>query len=227
MLELREKEILLTLEKISLYNFVIIGGYAVNAHTQPRFSVDCDIVVKNKEEASKIKQLLIREGYIEKVVNPNIPYAGNFLCMVKKADSFSIPFDIMIGCVVDRTTKNKFMAELIFENSEVKKLRGKVYPFEIKLRVAKPEILIIMKLAASRKSDLRDVFMLFEKDIDLEHCLLMINKYNLKAGFERFKEFVNNKGFKDNLHGVFGKIDEKVFNKILAKVNNIALYEES
>lgn len=225
MLESREKEILLTLEKIKSCDFVIIGGYAVNTHTQPRFSVDCDIVVKNKEEALKIKHLLIKEGYMEKEVNPNIPYAGSFLCMVKKVEGFSVPFDIMIGCVVDRNTKSRFMAELIFENSEIKKLRGKVYPFEIELRVAKSEILMVMKLAASRKSDLRDVFMLLERDIDLERSLLMIKKYNLKTNFEKFKEFVNSKDFKDNLHGVFGKIDEKVFSKILTKINNIVIWE--
>lgn len=225
MLESREKEILLTLEKIKSCDFVIIGGYAVNTHAQPRFSVDCDIVVKNKEEALKIKHLLIKEGYTEKEVNPNIPYAGNFLCMVKKVEGFSVPFDIMIGCVVDRNTKSRFMAELIFENSEIRELRGKVYPFEIELRVAKPEILMVMKLAANRKSDLRDVFMLLEKDIELERSLLMIKEYNLKTNFKKFREFVNNKGFKDNLHGVFGKIDEKSFNKILTKVNNIVFLE--
>ncbi|MBI4454259.1 hypothetical protein HY636_06465 [Candidatus Woesearchaeota archaeon] len=225
MLELREKEILLTLEKIKSCEFVIIGGYAVNTYTQPRFSVDCDIVVKNKEEALKIKQLLMKEGYAQKEVNLNIPYASDFLCMIKRVDDFSVPFDIMIGSVIDRNTKSRFMAALIFENSEIKKLKGKINPIEIELKIAKPEILMIMKLAASRTSDLRDIFMLLEGNIELERCLLMIKEYNLKASFEKFREFVNSKSFKDNLHGVFGKIDEKVFNKILRKINNIVLLE--
>ena len=50
MLQLREKEIFETLKKMNNFKFVIIGGYAVNAYTLPRFSVDCDIVIKDKEE---------------------------------------------------------------------------------------------------------------------------------------------------------------------------------
>ena len=54
LLQLREGEIFETLKKIRNFNFVLIGGYAVNCYTLPRFSVDCDIVVDNAEEAAKI-----------------------------------------------------------------------------------------------------------------------------------------------------------------------------
>ena len=47
MLQLREKEIFETLNKLKGLNFVLIGGYAVNAYTLPRFSVDCDIFLED------------------------------------------------------------------------------------------------------------------------------------------------------------------------------------
>lgn len=47
MLQIREKEVFDTLKKIRECRFVLIGGYAVNAYTLPRFSVDCDIVVED------------------------------------------------------------------------------------------------------------------------------------------------------------------------------------
>jgi len=47
LLQIREKEIFETLKKIKKSEFVVIGGYAVNAYTLPRFSVDCDIVIKD------------------------------------------------------------------------------------------------------------------------------------------------------------------------------------
>lgn len=221
MLELREKEILMTLEKLKELNFVLIGGYAINAYTQPRFSVDCDIVVSNKEEANKIKQLLEQKGYKEKEINPDIPYSGEFLCLVKKINNYAIPFDILIGSVIDRDTKLKFPAEWIFKNSEIRTLVGKASPIKIRLRIANPEILIIMKLAASRKSDCRDIFMLLERDIDLEYILSELKMYKLKNKLKRFKEYAVSNNFKDSLQGVFGKIDEKIFNKIIEKIKDI------
>jgi len=58
-LQLREKEIFETLKKIKNSNFVVIGGYAVNAYTLPRFSVDCDIVIKDRKELEKIEEALL------------------------------------------------------------------------------------------------------------------------------------------------------------------------
>ena len=55
-LQLREKEIFETLKNIKKNKFVIIGGYAVNAYTLPRFSVDCDILIKDHKELLKIEE---------------------------------------------------------------------------------------------------------------------------------------------------------------------------
>lgn len=60
-LQLREKEIFETLKKLD-GEFAIIGGYAVNAYTLPRFSVDCDLVT-NDENAPKIISKLLEMKY--------------------------------------------------------------------------------------------------------------------------------------------------------------------
>jgi len=221
----REKEILSTLEKLNELDFILIGGYAINAYTQPRFSVDCDIVVKNKQDAKKVTDKLVSLGYKEKEINPNIPYAGEFLCLTKEILGIEVPFDLLIGRVIDRKTKNKFDAKFIYENSDIISLTGKVTPKRIELRIANPEILIIMKLAASRKSDFRDVFMLLERDVDLNFILLNIKKYNLNKNLDEFKKVVTSDGFKDNLQGVFGKVDEKIYNLIINKINKIKMEE--
>jgi len=56
--EEREKLVFGLLQKLKDVDFVLIGGYAINAYTLPRFSVDCDLVVKNKEDAEKIAFIL-------------------------------------------------------------------------------------------------------------------------------------------------------------------------
>src|SRR5438876_5373115 len=42
--------------------FVVIGGYAVNAHGQHRFSVDCELAT-NRDNVPVIDATLLREGY--------------------------------------------------------------------------------------------------------------------------------------------------------------------
>ncbi|MDO8740655.1 MAG: nucleotidyl transferase AbiEii/AbiGii toxin family protein [Candidatus Woesearchaeota archaeon] len=226
MLELREKEILRMLEKLKGLNFVLIGGYAINTYAQPRFSVDCDLVVLNKEDAGKIKKVLEQEGYKEKEINPDITYSGDFLCLAKNIEAYAIPFDVMIGNVmignvIDRDTKLKFPAEWIFNNSKIRVLVGKANPVKIELRIADPEILVIMKLAASRKSDLRDIFMLLERDINMGFILSELKKYRLQNKLAEFKEYAISKEFRDSLQGVFGKVDDKTFKKIVEKIRNL------
>lgn len=223
MLELREKEILRMLEKLKGLNFALIGGYAVNAYTQPRFSVDCDLVVLNKEDAEKIKRVLEQEGYKEKEINPDIPYSGDFLCLTRNIEAYTVPFDVMIGSVIDRDTQLKFPAEWIFNNSKIRTLVGKANPMKIELRIADPEILVIMKLAAGRKSDLRDIFMLLERNVDVEFILSELKKHKLQNKLAKFREYVTSKEFRDSLQGVFGKIDDKAFNKIIEKIKNLEI----
>ena len=66
MLQIREKEVFESLKKMKGLKFVVIGGYAVNAYTLPRFSVDCDIVVKDKIDAAKIQHVLEELSFIKK-----------------------------------------------------------------------------------------------------------------------------------------------------------------
>ena len=78
-LQVREKEIFETLKRISKFAFVVIGGYAVNVYALPRFSVDCDIVVNDKEEADAISDELKKIGYAIQESKSDIPYHGNFI----------------------------------------------------------------------------------------------------------------------------------------------------
>jgi len=98
LLQEREKEIFETLKKIKGVHFVVIGGYAVNAYTLPRFSVDCDIVLQERTEGEKISLQLEAQGYVkEKNSSQQPPYHGKFLRYVKKLGaSFQVSMDILI-----------------------------------------------------------------------------------------------------------------------------------
>ena len=86
-LQFREKEIFETLKKIKKRKFVVIGGYAVNVYTLPRFSVDCDIVIKDRKELKEIEESLFELGYYkEKNSSEEVPYEGNFERYEKELD---------------------------------------------------------------------------------------------------------------------------------------------
>ncbi len=60
----REAEIICILRALGPHvgKFVVVGGYAVNALTSHRFSVDCDMVVAEKD-VKLFDDLLKKEGY--------------------------------------------------------------------------------------------------------------------------------------------------------------------
>jgi hypothetical protein len=213
---LREKEIFETLKKIKDSEFVLIGGYAVTSYTLPRFSVDCDIVLKNTAELEEISKSLIEIGYKkEKIDKTKISYDGNFERYEKVlANNFKVSIDILINEVLDRQTGISFPAEWIFENSEFRNVKGKTIKEELKLMVANPDALTAMKISACRTNDIRDVFMLALYIKNKKWIKEEISKrYNFNERFSKLKDKIESKQFKDGLQGVFGLIDDKLFER--------------
>src|SRR3989338_6890807 len=91
---LREEEIFKALKDLRDCDLVIIGGYAVNAYTLPRFSVDCDIVLKDEKELRKIEKILLSRGYKPEVAFVDAPYSGSFSRYKKKLENdFMVSMD--------------------------------------------------------------------------------------------------------------------------------------
>jgi len=215
LLQLREKEVFDALKKIRNQRFAIIGGYAVNAYALPRFSVDCDIVTENKTETEKITKELDKLGY-KRAKDTNFgPYSGDFLRYEKTIrKSFTVSFDILIKNVYDRQTKAVFSAEWVFGNSAMRTLRGKTITEELKLRIVNPEALVVMKFVSCRNADIRDVFMLIPLVKDAEWVKNEVSeRADFKDRFLKIKEKIVSEQFKDNLQGVYGRIDNKLFEK--------------
>lgn len=213
---LREKEIFETLKRIKDLDFVLIGGYAVTSYTLPRFSVDCDIVVRDKKELKKIEEKLIEFGYKkEKIDKTKLLYYGDFERFEKLLDNnFIVSIDILFNEVSDRQTGIAFSADWVFGNSEIKTIQGKTITEELKLRVANPDALVVMKISSCRINDIRDVFMLAPNIKNKNWIKKEISKkYNFNERFSRIKEKITSKQFKDSLQGVYGIIDDKVFDK--------------
>ncbi|MBS3154874.1 nucleotidyl transferase AbiEii/AbiGii toxin family protein [Candidatus Woesearchaeota archaeon] len=212
---MREKEIFETLKSLKSCNFVIIGGYSVNAYALPRFSVDCDIVIKDKSELEKIEKILLKIGYKKEKLAKEIQYSGRFCRYEKKIDNnFAVSMDIMMGDVKDRMTKSVFEADWIFENSSMKILKGKTISEELKMRIINIDALLVMKIISCRSTDIRDVFMMFPKAQNKEWIKYEIQKKcDFKDRISKIIEKITSKQFKDELSGVYGYFDQNIFEK--------------
>lgn len=225
LLQLREKEVFETLKKLNEFKFVIIGGYAVNAYTLPRFSVDCDIVVVYESEVRKIQKALIELGY-EKKEHVKISAFSNFERYEKTLDdNFKVSFDVFIKEVFDRQTKVSISAEWILENSGIRSLKGKTIFEELKLRIIDLDALFIMKMISCRSTDIRDIFMLAQ-NINNKNFIKheVSSRYNFNNRLEKIKEKIISKGFRDGLQGIYGIIDNQIFEKsinAILSLNNV------
>ncbi len=214
--QLREREIFETLMKIRRLDFVLIGGYAVNTYALPRFSADCDIVVRDSREMRKVESLLLKEGYRKlRSRTGNLPYGGKFFRFEKTLEKgFRVSVDVLVSAVMDRQTGAVFGADWIFGNSRKRVLRGKTIGERLKLRIVNPGALVIMKLVSCRGTDIRDVFMMLPKVKDLSSVRAGVDeRTDFLERYSKLKGVVTSREFKSNLGGVFGYVDEKVFNK--------------
>lgn len=215
-LQLREKEIFETLKKIRNFKFVVIGGYAVNAYALPRFSVDCDIVVEDYSELEDMEKALKDFNYVNESANKvNLPYHEEFRRYEKEiAKNFRVSIDLMIKHVSDRKTHALFTAEWIFKNSSIRVLKGKTITEELRLRIINPDALIVTKLVSCRSTDIRDVFMLMPQAKDIEWIKEEVSKrYDFKDRFKKVKDKITSLEFKNNLQGVYGYVDNRIFEK--------------
>jgi hypothetical protein len=219
---LREKEIFDTLETFSM-PFVLISGYAVNAYTLPRFSVDCDIVIQSKEDLKAIESTLFGLGYSLSKSTTDIPYSTNFVRYEKTIrPDFRVSIDILIGSVVDRLSGAIFPFDWIVKNSKLRKLKGKTTPLTFELLILDPEALFAMKFASCRDTDIRDMFMLIVH-VDLKKLKgFLSDKQYFVANFKKMESMTSSKEFRNNLAGVYGKLDDKTFERYQKLVSKIS-----
>lgn len=220
-LQLREHEIFELLKQLEDVEVVLIGGYAVSAHTLPRFSVDCDFVVKDAEATKTIERILTKNAY-SKVSLKNLKeaYRGTFKKYEKELENgFVVSVDLLIGELIDRQTGGCTEAEWIFQHSAKRELKGKTFPEKIQLRVIDLDALVVLKLIACRATDIRDVFMLAPQIQDAAWVRGEVaTRTDFKKQFAKLKEKISSKGFRDGLQGVYSRIDEKVFQKHVKSV---------
>ena len=199
----RENEILRILKLFKGLNLIVVGGYAVDAYTVHRFSVDLDIVIK-KEDLRKFEKTLVKEGYSLETSKKGFDttYSGEFRRYMKDVGG-KVDMDLLIESLVSRTTNASWSFDFLKKNSSKRLIKG--FTENVEAFVLSKEMLIAAKLHSGRVTDLRDITML-NIDLEQEKILSLLSRGDMRIVaniINRFIEHLNDKNFIDSLKGVF------------------------
>jgi hypothetical protein len=139
----------------------LIGGYAVAAYGQPRFSQDLDFVLPEGSKGKVIKWLETHDFRVRRPINPGRGFRGSTRLM---RGDFSI--DLMFGYVRDRDTGTRIEEEWISARARHARLTLLNRSTRTLVTVARPEALWLLKIIAGRDQDLADLFAISEEPID-------------------------------------------------------------
>ncbi len=210
MFESREAAILETLMGLP-GDFVLIGGYAVNAYVPPRFSIDCDLFVFGG--VADITKVLLEKGFGQ--AERGEVHHGEYIRFVRESDKVS--FDLLENAVVDRETGIAFERSLLRQYSGERFTVGRASPTRIRLRIADPELLFAMKFVSARRQDIRDIFMLSCTGLSWGRVEEIVKKKCSPELIEERSISIRKKvvgaGYRDGLHGAFGKIPDETFRR--------------
>lgn len=202
----RENEILRVLKRLTenILDFIVVGGYAVSGLAKHRFSVDCDIVVPNRE-LKKLVEVLTEEGFEKHISKTGFDeiYAGEFVSYRKEVNGLPITIDLLVKSLVCRATEAAWSFDYVKKNSVETNIAG--IETSVTARIPEKELLIAFKVHSARRADIRDIVMLRE-DVNLKKVLKHIRKGKeeaLKEQIQRIIEALKDPNLVDSLKGVF------------------------
>jgi hypothetical protein len=140
--------------------FVVIGGYAVNAHGQHRFSVDCELAT-NRDNVPVIDATLLGEGYELKRSEVRPPIGVTIREYAKSIGGETASVELFVDTVINTTTRGIWTYKFIQENSVEAIIAGATG--STPSRVAQRNLLVAMKLHAGETLDFEDIVMLSER----------------------------------------------------------------
>ncbi len=201
----RENQIfdkLTELEEMEI-DFILIGGYAVSAFNH-RFSVDSDIVIRNKELKRCLK--MMRDNGFKEIQREDLDsiYGGQFIAL-RKDKELPINFDIMVDSLKCRQTGANWSYDYLHKNSISKEIEGNEK--SVHSTIPEKELLIAIKLHSGRLTDVRDIVALnteVNQDKILKHADRGRKKDFLKI-LKNVERTLDREGFEDSFKGVFSE----------------------
>lgn len=139
----------------------LVGGYAVAAYGQPRFSQDLDFVFPEGRKGEVVRWLETHNFKARRSKNTDRGFRGSTRLML---GDFSI--DLTFGYVRDRDTGTRVEEEWISARARKVRLTLLNRSTRTPVIVVRPEALWLLKVIAGRDQDLADLFAISEEPID-------------------------------------------------------------
>jgi len=218
-IEEREKLCIELLRKFPK-KFVLIGGYASSAFEFPRFSVDLDLVIREKN-LKEFQEFLRMEGFklIQKTGEFSQVYKGKFMRFEKEVNALPVSVDLLVDMVQSRQTNSAYSFNYVWKNSEIRRVVGSGVKEYAEARVADREMLIALKINSMRKADQRDIIALctgaFEVSRVLKH-LERAPRDKILNHVDVILRTLEDPKSKDSIKGVFG-ISDDVYGRLIEK----------
>ena len=159
---LRDLQSWLSHERI---DYATVGGIAVSLVAQPRFTNDIDAVVWVESERWRpLLESASRHGFVPRIADP-IEFATRSRVLLLRHTDTGIGIDLSFAAL-------PFEREMIDEAIPVD-------IHDVKLRIARPEDLIVMKAVANRAKDLADIesILTFHPKLDLAHVRRWVKEF--------------------------------------------------
>jgi hypothetical protein len=160
-----------TLEREGI-EYALIGGHAVNAWIEPRFTADVDIVVAaGADDFQRLKRILAQEGFaVTQEHGAEQPSGPDFV----RFECASSPLLIEV-----QAAKTRFQADAI----------RRAVPTTTGIRIATVEDLIVMKLIADRPKDRIDLVGLVAlPDIDWAYVETWAAEWEVADRLQRIRD---------------------------------------
>ncbi len=191
-------------------DYVVIGEYAVSSFGFPRFSVDLDIVIPEKE-VTFFQKLITEKSFTISKEKPDLNYSGKF----ERYSKSLVSIDLLINTVQSRQTGYSYPFSYIFKNSEMREVSGWDPSLKAKIRVPHKEILIALKTHSMRMADKRDIIMLCYEKPNVEKILSHLKdcpNEKIIANIDELLKVIKNQNLKNSLKGVFS-IKSSIFER--------------
>src|SRR5207248_10927163 len=158
----RETEIIRILRVLSeaTDGFVVIGGYAVNAFGQHRFSVNCDLAT-NRDNVPVIDAILLGEGYELRRKEALPPIGVTIREYSKSVGGEAVSVELFVDTVVSTTTRGIWTYAFIHDNF-VEEIVAEATD-STPSRVTERNLLAAMKLHNARSESVDDVVTFAER----------------------------------------------------------------
>lgn len=209
----REKECFTFLKLISKEKqYVIIGGYAVTSFGFSRFSVDLDITIP-ESELPFLKKVLSDNDFVFTKGKDDLLYSGKF----ERYEKGLVSIDLLINGVSSRQTGYLYPFQYLFKNSQIRETSGWDPLNKVKVRIAKKEMLIALKIHSMRMTDKRDIIMLCYEIPNIRIIINHLKNSPKEKIIEHVNELLvnlNEKNLRDSIKGVYS-IDDKIYKKTI------------